>query len=193
MPIALVLIAYVLGTLPSAIWIASANGVDISTFGSGNPGASNVTRALGWRKGIWVYVLDAAKGAAAVGLGLGLDGRPVGYACGAAAIIGHMFPVFRGFRGGKGVATGSGVLVVLFPLLALIVVPAWWIVTKVTGKAALGSMIVVAFVPIGLALFETPAWEYAAVGALCVLILVKHWPNMVRMLRREEHALRGNG
>ena len=63
MPVLLVVVGYLLGTLPSAIWIASANGIDISTVGSGNPGASNVTRALGWRKGVWVYVLDAAKGA----------------------------------------------------------------------------------------------------------------------------------
>ena len=193
MPIALVIVAYLLGTLPSAIWIASANGIDISTFGSGNPGASNVTRALGWRKGVWVYVLDAAKGAAATGLGLWLDGRPIAYACGAAAIVGHMFPVFRGFRGGKGVATGSGVLAVLFPLLAFMVVPTWWIVSKVTRKAAIGSIIAVALVPAGLALFETPGWEYVAVGALCMLILMKHWPNVTRMLRREEPALHGNG
>lgn len=190
MPVVLVLVAYLLGTLPSAIWIASANGVDISTFGSGNPGASNVTRALGWRKGIWVYVLDAAKGATAAGIGLWLDGRPVAYACGAAAILGHMFPVFRQFRGGKGVATGSGVLVVLFPLLALIIVPTWWIVSKVTGKAAIGSIVAVALVPPALVLFDTPGWEYVAVGALCVLIVAKHWPNVVRMLRREEHSLR---
>ena len=97
----LVPIAYVLGTFPSAILIAQANGIDISTFGSGNPGASNVTRALGWRKGVWVYVLDAGKGALAAGLGLALDGRPMAYWCGAAAIVGHMFPVFRGSRAAR--------------------------------------------------------------------------------------------
>ncbi len=189
MPVLLVVVAYLLGTLPSAIWIASANGIDIAKFGSGNPGASNVTRALGWRKGVWVYVLDAAKGAAAAGLGLWLEGRPVAYACGAAAIVGHMFPVFRQFRGGKGVATGSGVLAVLHPLLAVYSVVTWWIVSKLTGKAAVGSIVVVASIPVGLVLFETPGWEYLAVGAVCALILVKHSGNVVRMIRREEHAL----
>jgi acyl phosphate:glycerol-3-phosphate acyltransferase len=140
-------IAYVLGTFPSAILIARANGIDISTFGSGNPGASNVTRALGWRKGMWVYVLDAGKGALAAGLGLALDGRPLAYWCGAAAIVGHMFPVFRGFKGGKGVATGSGVLLIVQPILAPLAVGLWWLVSKATGKAALGSVIAVALVP----------------------------------------------
>jgi acyl phosphate:glycerol-3-phosphate acyltransferase len=183
-------IAYLLGTFPSAILIARANGIDISTFGSGNPGASNVTRALGWRKGMWVYVLDAGKGALAAGLGLALDGRPLAYWCGAAAIVGHMFPVFRKFRGGKGVATGSGVLLVVQPILAPLAVGLWWLVSKTTGKAALGSVIAVALVPIGLVVLDRPAWEFVAVAGLCALILVKHADNIVRLVRREEHSLR---
>ncbi len=185
----LVPIAYVLGTFPSAILIARANGIDISTFGSGNPGASNVTRALGWRKGVWVYVLDAGKGALAAGLGLALDGRPMAYWCGAAAIVGHMFPVLRKFKGGKGVATGSGVLLIVQPILAPLAVGLWWLVSKLTGKAALGSVIAVALVPVGLILLERPAWEFAAVAGLCALIVVKHAGNIRRMIRREERSL----
>jgi glycerol-3-phosphate acyltransferase PlsY len=188
----LVPIAYLLGTFPSAILVARANGIDISTFGSGNPGASNVTRALGWRKGVWVYVLDAGKGALAAGLGLALDGRPMAYWCGAAAIVGHMYPVFRGFKGGKGVATGSGVLLIVQPILAPLAVGLWWVVTKVTGKAAIGSVIAVALVPIGLVVLDKPAWEFAAVAGLCALIVVKHAANIKRLIRREEHALSKN-
>jgi acyl phosphate:glycerol-3-phosphate acyltransferase len=188
----LVPIAYVLGTFPSAILVARAGGIDIATFGSGNPGASNVTRALGWRKGVWVYVLDAGKGAIAAGLGLALDGRPLAYWCGAAAIVGHMFPVFRQFRGGKGVATGSGVLLVVQPILAPLAVGLWWLVSRVTGKAAIGSVIAVALVPIGLIVLERPAWEFVAVAGLCALIVVKHAGNIKRLVRREEHALSQN-
>ena len=188
----LVPIAYLLGTFPSAILIARANGIDISTFGSGNPGASNVTRALGWRKGAWVYVLDAGKGALAAGIGLALDGLPMAYWCGAAAIVGHMFPVFRHFKGGKGVATGSGVLLIVQPILAPLAVGLWWLITKVTGKAALGSVIAVALVPIGLVVQERPAWEFVAVACVCGLILVKHADNIVRLIRREEHSLSQN-
>jgi glycerol-3-phosphate acyltransferase PlsY len=185
----LVPLAYLLGTFPSAILIARANGIDISTFGSGNPGASNVTRALGWRKGVWVYVLDAGKGALAAGLGLALDGRPMAYWCGAAAIVGHMFPVFRGFKGGKGVATGSGVLLIVQPVLAPLAVALWWLVSRVTGKAALGSVVAVALVPVGLIVQDKPAWEFLAVAGLAALILVKHTGNIVRLIRREEHSL----
>ena len=185
----LVPIAYLLGTFPSAILIARANGVDISTFGSGNPGASNVTRALGWRKGVWVYVLDAGKGALAAGLGLALDGRPMAYWCGGAVILGHMFPVFRHFKGGKGVATGSGVLLIVQPILAPLAVAVWWLVTRVTGKAALGSVVALVLVPVGLVVQGDPAWEFFAVAGLAGLILIKHTGNIVRLIRREEHSL----
>jgi len=187
--VVLVVFAYFLGTFPSATLIARANGIDIATFGSGNPGASNVTRALGWRKGVWVYVLDALKGAIASGLALGLDGRALAYWCGFAAVLGHMFPVFRGFRGGKGVATASGVLLVLQPVIAPFSVATWWIVTRVSGKAVLGSVVAMAVVPIGMVLLGRPLWEFIAVAAMCILIMGKHWRNFGRLIRREEPQL----
>jgi glycerol-3-phosphate acyltransferase PlsY len=196
LPALLIIVSYVLGTFPSAILIARANGIDISTFGSGNPGASNVTRALGWRKGIWVYVLDALKAALATGLGLGMGfdwagtGRPLAYACAVAVTLGHMFPAFRHFKGGKGVACGSGVLIVLQPLVGLAIPVVWWTISKVTGKAAVGSIVTVALVPVGLALLGRPAWEFAAMAVLSGLILVKHWRNFGRLIRREEPSLR---
>jgi len=187
--LAAVLVAYLLGTFPSAILVARSSGVDIETFGSGNPGASNVTRALGWRKGAWVYGLDALKGALAAGLGLAVDDRHLAYWCGAAAIVGHMYPVFRRFRGGKGVATGSGVLLVLYPIIAPLGIAVWWLVTKLTGKAALGSVVAVVLVPIALVIDGAPAWEFVAAAILCALIVVKHTANIKRMIRREEHSL----
>jgi glycerol-3-phosphate acyltransferase PlsY len=190
-PVVLVAVGYLLGTFPSAILVARANGIDIASFGSGNPGASNVTRALGWRKGLWVYALDAGKGALATGLALWLDGRPLAYVCGSAAIVGHMFPVFRRFHGGKGVATGSGALVVLHPVLAAVLAPTWWLVSRLTGKAAVASIVVVALVPVGLAVAGDPAWEFAATAAVCLLIVAKHWRNVTRLVRRQEHSLTG--
>ena len=189
MPWVLLAVSYLLGTFPSAVLIARANGIDISSVGSGNPGASNVTRALGWKKGIWVYVLDAAKGSIAAGLGLALDGRPLAYWCGAAAVIGHMFPIYRRFRGGKGVATASGVLLVLHPIVAPFACALWWTVSRVTGKAVVGSAVALALVPVALALLGRPAWEFIAIAGLSVLILAKHWRNFVRLVRREEPEL----
>jgi glycerol-3-phosphate acyltransferase PlsY len=182
-------VAYLLGTFPSATIVARRSGIDITEVGSGNPGASNVTRALGWRKGALVFALDALKGAIAAGLGLVVDGRPAGYALGAAAIVGHMYPVMRRFQGGKGVATGAGVLVTLHQLIAVIAALGWFAVSRLTGKASVASIVAVAVVPIGLAIAGAPAWEYVATIAVCALILVRHADNIRRLVRREEHSL----
>jgi acyl phosphate:glycerol-3-phosphate acyltransferase len=186
-------LAYLLGTFPSAHLVARAHGLDIASFGSGNPGASNVTRALGWRTGIWVFVLDAAKGASAAGVGLAVDGRPVGYLLGAAAVLGHVYPITRRFRGGKGVATGGGVLLVMLPVVGVSVMVLWWVVTKVTGTAAVGSIMAVLAAGLGLAVIGAPAWEFAAAIGLCALVLVRHAGNVGRLVRREEPSLRTPG
>jgi len=188
-PLLLIAIAYLMGTFPSAIIVARASGVDINAVGSGNPGASNVTRALGWRKGAWVYALDALKGAIPTALALAIDGRALAYWCAAAAIVGHMFPVFRRFRGGKGVATGSGALLVLLPLVFVVSAVVWFAVTRLTGKAAVASIVAIVLVPVGLIVLDRPAWEFAAVAGVCALIMLKHWDNVARLLRREEHSL----
>ncbi len=115
------------------------------------------------------------------------------YWCGAAAIVGHMFPVFRHFKGGKGVATGSGVLLIVQPILAPLAGGLWWLVTKVTGKAALGSVVAVALrTDRSRSCRRSRAWEFLAVAGLCALILVKHAGNIVRLIRREEHSLSQN-
>lgn len=182
-------VAYLIGTFPSALWVARANGVDIRTVGSGNPGASNVARVLGWRRGLWVFVLDAAKGAIAAGLGLLVDGRPVGYALGAAAVLGHVFPVWHRFRGGKGVATGGGVFAVLSPLVFITLVAMWWVISKLSKKASLASIIIVALLPVGVGIVRQEAWEVCSTIAICVLVMARHLGNIKRLLTRREHAL----
>jgi glycerol-3-phosphate acyltransferase PlsY len=187
--VALLPAAYLLGTFPSAALVARANGIDIATFGSGNPGASNVTRALGWRKGVWVFVLDGLKGAIAAGLGLIVDGRPAGYWLGAAAIVGHVFPVFRRVRGGKGVATGGGVMVVLHPLVTVALVVVWIAVSRLTSKASIASIAVVALLPLGVIVTGAPGWEVAATIGLCALVMARHFGNIKRLLSRKERKL----
>jgi acyl-phosphate glycerol 3-phosphate acyltransferase len=103
-----VAIAYVLGTLPSAQVVAGRSGVDPMSAGSGNPGATNVYRTAGRRAGLVVFALDVGKGVAAVLMGMAVAGRPLALACWAAATVGHVLPVTRRLRGGKGVATGGG-------------------------------------------------------------------------------------
>ena len=180
---------YLLGTLPSAIIVARAKGVDITTFGSGNPGASNVARAIGWRYGSIVFLLDAAKGAIPAVLLIGH--RPSAYICGAAAIVGHIFPVTRGFKGGKGIATGAGVLLVLHPLIMVISAVSWIAIMKLSKKASVASIVVVPLVVVLLAVTGKPAWEIFAFIGLGVLIEIRHLSNIKRLLSGSEPPVSG--
>jgi glycerol-3-phosphate acyltransferase PlsY len=182
-------LAYLVGTFPSATLVASANGVDIREVGSGNPGASNVTRVLGWRRGIWVFVLDAAKGALAAGAGMIVAGRPGGYVLGGAAVIGHVFPVWNRFRGGKGVATGGGIFASLSPLVFAVLVALWFVISRLTRTASLASIVIVALLPIGVWIVRQDPWEVVATIAVAVLVMARHLGNIKRLVTRREHAI----
>jgi glycerol-3-phosphate acyltransferase PlsY len=184
-----VVVAYFIGTLPSAIIIARSKGIDITTFGSGNPGASNVARALGWKYGGMVFVLDAAKGA--IPVAAMLSDRPIAYLCGAAAILGHIFPVTRSFKGGKGIATGGGVLLPLHPPVMVGALITWLLIAKVGKKASVASIVVVPLVMIGLAVIGTPAWEILAFIGLGVLIEIRHLSNIKRLITGTEPPVSG--
>jgi acyl phosphate:glycerol-3-phosphate acyltransferase len=181
--------AYFIGTLPSAIIIARSKGVDITSFGSGNPGASNVARALGWKYGGMVFVLDAAKGA--IPVAAMLSDRPIAYLCGAAAIVGHIFPVTRSFKGGKGIATGGGVLLPLHPPVMVGALITWLLIAKVGKKASVASIVVVPLVMVGLAVIGTPAWEIFAFIGLGVLIEIRHLSNIKRLITGTEPPVSG--
>ena len=188
--VALVAVAgYFLGTFPSAIIVAKASGVDITSSGSGNPGASNVARTLGWKRGVYVYVLDALKGVAAVVIGRIVAGDAGGFWCAATAIIGHMYPATRGFKGGKGVATGSGVTVVLQPVLSAVLVVLWIVISKATKKASIASLVVTVGLPIGLAISGAPAWQVSAIAGLAFVVVMKHLPNLRRLKSGTELSL----
>lgn len=182
--------SYILGMLPSAIVVARAKGVDITTFGSGNPGASNVARAIGWKYGSIVFALDAAKGAIPTLLLLGH--RPSAYICGAIAIVGHIFPVTRGFKGGKGIATGGGVLLVLHPIIMVIATVSWIVIMKVSKKASLASIAIVPLVVVLLIVTGKPAWEVLAFVGLGVLIEIRHLSNIKRLLSKSELPATGH-
>jgi glycerol-3-phosphate acyltransferase PlsY len=134
-------------------------------------------------------VLDAAKGALAAGLGLAAGGRPAGYALGAAAVLGHVFPVWQRFRGGKGVATGGGVAAVMAPIAFALMVVLWFLISQTTKKASIASITVVALLPVGVAIGRREWWEVLAIIGLCVLVMARHLGNIRRLLTRREHAL----
>jgi glycerol-3-phosphate acyltransferase PlsY len=166
--------------------VARSRGVDILSQGSGNPGASNVARVLGSRWGALVFLLDAVKGALPAITGLLLDARPGAYVLVSAAVLGHMFPATRRFRGGKGVATMGGAMLVLHPLTSLILLAIWAMVRKTTGKASLASLAITIGLPIGIAISGSRAWEILYVLGLCALVLVRHVDNIKRLIERRE-------
>jgi len=185
----LVPVAYFLGTFPSADVIGRRRGIDVTVAGSGNPGASNTFRLLGWRAGVLVFAMDAAKGALAAGAGLALAGNAGAYVLGVAAIVGHMFPVTRRFRGGRGVATGAGVLLVVFPWLTLASAALWFVVVWLTHKASLASLVVAIAFPIAVALTGNSWADVVVIAAVALLVIARHAPNLRRLLRGEELGL----
>lgn len=187
--IAAIVVSYALGTLPSAIVVARAKGIDITTFGSGNPGASNVARAIGWKYGFLVFLIDAAKGALPAAAALGH--RPTAYLCGAAAILGHIFPINRGFKGGKGIATGGGVLLALHPPVMVIAVAVWVSVMKLSKKASVASIVIVPLVLALLAVWGKPMWEILAFIGIGLLIEIRHVSNIKRLLTGSEPPVSG--
>jgi glycerol-3-phosphate acyltransferase PlsY len=178
--------AYFLGTFPSAVWIARTKGIDITKEGSGNPGASNIARTLGTKWGILVFVLDALKGALPAAVGLIIDHRGIGYAMVAAAVVGHMFPATRGFRGGKGVATMGGSAFVFQPIVSVILLAVWFAVRKLTKKASLASLVIAVGLPVGVAIKGAPGWEVAAIVGINVLVIVRHLDNIKRLVGGRE-------
>jgi glycerol-3-phosphate acyltransferase PlsY len=183
----LVPVAWLLGTFPSAVLVARAHGHDVMREGSGNPGASNVARLVGWRAGALVLVCDFAKGAIAAGVGYAVGGRPGAFALGIAAIVGHTFPLYR--KGGKGVATAAGALVVLYPLIVLGLAVVWFVVARLLHKASLASLLGVVLFWVAAVVMDYALWEIALLSALAILVITRHFGNIRRLLRRQENDL----
>jgi len=181
--------SYLLGCLPIAGVVARRVGVDPTTAGSGNPGASNVYRTAGRRAGVVVAAGDVAKGAAAAWLGLATGDRVLGLAAGLAAVVGHIAPVVAGRRGGKGVATAAGATAVLFPLAAVAGAVVWLAVVGLTSIASLASLLATAAVLAGLLIGGSPATELALAGAMAAAVLARHTGNIRRLVRGDERRI----
>ena len=187
--IVVIVVSYFFGTFPSAAIVASRKNLDITTVGSGTPGASNVIRNLGWKVGLAVFLMDMAKAALAVGLAwvVTSDQRsPLSYICLFAAIIGHSYPVTRKFKGGKGVACGGGGMFMLFPLTSLVLFSSWFVLTKATRKASIASLAISIALPFGISWEKAENWEIIATLALVAFIIAKHLPNLRRLKSHEE-------
>ena len=207
-----VLAGYVCGSIPFGLLIGLARGIDIRTRGSGNVGATNCGRVLGRRWGAVCFVLDVSKGLApvvAAGVVLGFAGRarlsaPEAFswlAVGAASVLGHVFPLWLGFKGGKGVATGLGVLLGVWPLLtiaALGAVLTWLLLAGLLRFVSLASIVAALALPLYVvatcwvrdrALGE--AWPFLLVTcALSALVVLRHRGNIGRLLEGTEPRIR---
>jgi glycerol-3-phosphate acyltransferase PlsY len=187
----LVAVGYLLGSLPWGLWLPRlTRGVDVRTLGSGNIGATNVWRTLGFKLGLSVALLDIAKGAAAALLGRWLGDDLIGVLAGCAAMAGHWRPFFLGFaRGGKIVATTGGVGLAVAPLATLAAGGLWIVIFLVTRYASLASMISAASLPLLALLFgrSWPVLAFTAGGAVAIVLL--HRANIARLLHGQENKM----
>jgi glycerol-3-phosphate acyltransferase PlsY len=190
MPATVVIAAYLIGSIPFALIVARQRGTDLREVGSGNLGAANVMRSSGVSAGAMVAVLDMAKGAASVWMAARIsDGPGLPAAAGLAAIVGHIYPIWLRFRGGKGVATACGVFGMLTPMalppaLAIFAATVW-----VTKYISLGSVLAsMALPPIAYAL-GSPAPAVVAAAAAAIVIVFRHRSNVVRLRMGTERRL----
>lgn len=193
---ALIIIAYLLGSIPTAVWIGkSFYGIDVREFGSGNAGATNTFRVLGKKAGIPVLIIDIIKGTAAVGLSY-LSEFEAGsnefinlqLGLGVAALVGHIFPVFAGFRGGKGVATMLGIVVCILPVACTLSLLVFLAVLLTSRIVSLSSMLAGISFPFFLSFVmhnENPVLTTFSI-VVAILLIITHRKNIVRLVNKQE-------
>lgn len=192
--------AYLFGSIPTAVWIGQAfYGIDVREYGSGNAGATNTFRVLGKKAGIAVMILDILKGWTATNLayliGLSVTGPQhsvqfVNYqlALGIIAVMGHLFPIFAGFRGGKGIATLFGMILAVHTQAALVCVIVFIAVLLISKYVSLSSISAGFTFPLSVIFyFHSPLRSIVVYGmCICILILVTHQKNIERLLKGKE-------
>lgn len=201
--VGIVILAYLFGSIPTAVWFGQAfYGVDVREYGSGNAGATNTFRVLGKKAGSIVMFVDILKGWTATNLPYLLDSSIVGnhdgpqfvnvqLALGVIAVLGHLFPIFAGFRGGKGVATLFGMVLAIHWPAALICVSVFLLVLLITHYVSLSSIMAGFAFPFSVAfIFKTTVPSILLYGiAICALILVTHQKNIERLLKGKESKI----
>ena len=193
--VAALLLSYVLGSVPNGLICGKYLwNTDLREHGSRNIGATNAWRTIGKAAGVLVFALDFLKGVLAVIIGLYLVGSPLSLVlCGFAAIAGHSASLFLVFKGGKGVATGLGVIAMLLPKVTIIVFAVWLAIVYFTRYVSLGSIVAAALVPILAKLFGNPS-EYVWFGVVAaVLIIVRHHANIGRLMNGTESKIAAGG
>jgi len=182
--------AYLLGAVPFGLLVGKAfGGADIRRAGSGNIGATNVARSLGPAAGVLTLLLDVSKGALAAWAGGALGGPAGASLSGLAAVLGHIFPVYLGFRGGKGVATGLGVFLILDARATGVAALVFLASVGATRRVSVGSMLGCLSLPLILHYRDAPQGIVATAWACCLLIVYRHRGNLVRLIQGTEPRL----
>lgn len=189
-------LAYLAGSIPTSHLVARALGVDLRRYGSGNLGATNLFRAAGLAPAAFAAAVDIAKGAAPTyffPLWASAEGAwALAYGC--AAVLGHVFPIWTRFRGGKGVATGGGMFLVLAPLATLGAAILWLAIVRAIRIVSIGSLLAATSLPILAWGTGRPPHVVAAAAAATAFVFFTHRANLGRLLRGEElEARRGAG
>ncbi len=181
--------AYLVGSLDFAVVVARARGLDIYDVGSGNPGTSNVLRTMGKGAAAMTLLGDVLKGVIAAAMGFLVAGEAGAAAGGFFAIVGHCYPVFHHFKGGKGVATAAGLLLWLIPRSALVLILLWILLVAATKVASIGSMAALVLA-LPAARIEGIGWGAVSwLAAALVLVLYRHRGNIARLFGSGEHKV----
>ncbi len=192
----LVLASYLIGAFPTSYLVGRLlHGIDLRQHGSGNLGATNVYRVLGWKAALLVFPVDIFKGFAPTFFFPRLDGSPHwewALAFGAAAILGHVYSIYVRFKGGKGVATSAGVFLALAPVALLVGLGVWLAVVATTRIVSIASIAAALVVPVMVFLTHRPAPVLWLSLALMLFVIWSHRANIGRLLRGEEHRF-GHG
>jgi glycerol-3-phosphate acyltransferase PlsY len=185
-----ILAGYLAGSVPFAFLLARRAGIDVRTVGSRNVGAANVLRSTGIGRALLVTVLDVAKGAAAVGIAhASTGGNGVAALTGAAAVVGHIYPVWLRFHGGKGVAVAAGVFAMLTPMGTAIAMTLFFVIVSATRYVSLGSVAATLALPPAAWLTGAPAAVVGAAAGTAALILFRHRANLRRLTNGTERRI----
>ena len=184
------ILGYILGNFSTSFVVGKlAKNIDIRQHGSGNAGATNTFRVLGLTEGLIVFVGDALKGVAAVLLGRWLAGNTGALLAGVFAVIGHNWPVFLGFRGGKGIATSFGVLIILFPKISCILFVIGIVVILISRYVSLASVSAAGLLPVLIIIFRSSTGEILFGVVLSAMALYQHRSNITRLLSGNERKI----
>ena len=191
MDVILIIFGYLLGSIPTGYLLGRSAGIDVTKSGSGNVGATNVARVVGRRQGVLTLIADAAKGLIpvvfAIQLGASLGATVL---VGAAAFVGHLYPIFLKFRGGKGVATALGVFIALAPVAALILLIVFALTALTSRIVSLGSIVTAAIAPLILWLFYYPPLVIGMAAFIGAAIICRHRSNIQRLINGSEPRFR---